>query len=110
MTKRRADFKSGLNLVIGREHANGHGQIEAQPLLLDIRRRQSDRRIPPPRIDLHLDGESFDSIDRSRQYTGQHGWIVGERGRKGNAVLSETLRWRRTAVVFPHAANKFNTG
>ena len=51
MTKRRADFKSDLNLVIGREHANGHGQIEARPLLLDIRRRQIDRRAPHRKLE-----------------------------------------------------------
>jgi hypothetical protein len=40
---------------------------------------------PPAAIDLHLDGEGFDSIDRSGQNTGKHGRIVGEGGRKGNA-------------------------
>jgi hypothetical protein len=38
-------------------------------------------------IDLHLDGEGFDSIDGGGQNTDQHGRIVGEGGRKGNEVF-----------------------
>ena len=113
---------SDCELVTGRQHADGDGQIETRPLLFDIGRGQidgraahgklepgigqrrgdavprflhrrirqpddDDDRIAPAGIDLHLDGEGFDSIDRGGQNTGQHGRILGERGRKGNAVL-----------------------
>jgi hypothetical protein len=43
---------------------------------------------PPAAIDLPLDGEGFDCIDRNGQNTGKHGGIVGELGRTGNAVFS----------------------
>jgi hypothetical protein len=51
------------------------------------RHNYDDDRIFLAAIDLHLDGECLDSIDRSGQNTGKHVWIVCERGRKGNAVL-----------------------
>jgi hypothetical protein len=40
------------------------------------------------RIDVHLDGEGFDAIDSGGQNAGQHGWMLGERGRKDNAVFA----------------------
>ena len=52
------------------------------------RPNHDDNRIPPAAIDLHLDREGFDAIDRSGQNTDEHGGIVGERGRKGNAVFA----------------------
>jgi len=48
-----------------------------------------DDGVAPAAIDLHFDREGFDSIDGSGQNTGQHGRIVVERGRKGNAVFAD---------------------
>jgi len=79
--------------------AASHGEFEpgigqrggdAVPRFLHRRIRQADdddEGIPPAAIDLHLDGEGFDTIDRSGQNTGKHGRIVAEHGRKGNAVF-----------------------
>jgi len=48
-----------------------------------------DVGIAPAAIDLLLDGEGLNPIamDSSGQNTRQHGRILGERGRKGNAVF-----------------------
>jgi hypothetical protein len=51
----------------------------------EITRQHYDDRIPPAAIDLHLDRESLDSIDRSGQNTGKHVCILGQHRRKGNA-------------------------
>ena len=42
---------------------------------------------PPAAVDLHLDGEGFDSIHGGGKNAGQHERIVSEVGRKGNAVF-----------------------
>jgi len=47
-----------------------------------------DEGIAPAAIDLDLDGEGFDSIDGGGQNAGQHGRIVVEQKRKGNAVFA----------------------
>jgi hypothetical protein len=40
-------------------------------------------------MDLRLDGEDFDSIDRNAQNTGQHERNLGDRGRAHNAGFRE---------------------
>jgi len=39
-------------------------------------------------MDLRFRGEGFDAIDSSRRNTGQHGGMLGEGGREGNAVFA----------------------
>jgi hypothetical protein len=42
--------------------------------------------VSPQPVDFDLDRKGFDAIDSSRQNTSQHGWMLGERLRKGNAL------------------------
>src|SRR5271157_5550755 len=70
-----------------------HDQRRADAVARFLPRRvqqpdDDDGRIAPAAIDLHLEGEGFDAIDSGGQNTGQHGCMLGERGRKGNAVFA----------------------
>ena len=85
----------------------GQRRADAVARLLDGGIRQSDDDddgVAPAAIDLHLDGEGFDAIDGGGENTGQHGRILGEGGREGNAVFfahGEVSVWCCQAAIHP---------